>query len=341
MICRDGAGDRSRGRAREKREPRPGLELHLDLGPEKAAEARHDRQAQPQALPAVPGEIVELPKLLEDLRQLVGVDPNPGVDHVEPEAFAAPADAEQNGALQRVAERVLEQVAQDPIHHLVVGAGAKVARRKTQGETFGFRPRSILVGEVLRKLPDIDAGDQRVDHAGVELRNVENAAEQAGQAVDRRLRHRRRLENVGTARRLPLDDGQQQRQRLHRLTQIVTRRGQQLRLGQIGAFRLGFRHFQRHLGLLARADVARDDGDGDGYSMRIENWRQAQRDLDLAGGFRDRGTLEPYGLTLRQLLEYPVDIVGPLRRNSACGSFARPPRPRRSRRAARRRRSSW
>ena len=90
-------------------------------------------------------------------------------------------------------------------------------------------------------------------NAGVELRNIENAGQQAVEAVHGAIWPSRPTSAVlGISLTCPLIMLEQQGQRLHRLAQIVTGGGQEFRLGEIGAlgFRLGVgERLFRHLAL--------------------------------------------------------------------------------------------
>jgi hypothetical protein len=57
---------------------------------------------------------VELPEFFEDFRLPIGWNANACVDHVEPYAFAALAGANEHTALCSVAQRIFNQITQDP-----------------------------------------------------------------------------------------------------------------------------------------------------------------------------------------------------------------------------------
>src|SRR5205085_3952939 len=92
---------------------------NVDRVPQQFCQTLHDREAEADALAALAGRIVELMKLLEDRRKLLGRDANAGIPDLDAQFVAAPPATEQNLAFAGVLDRVGEQVA----HHLFEQAG--------------------------------------------------------------------------------------------------------------------------------------------------------------------------------------------------------------------------
>ena len=194
---------------------------------ERLGEAAHDRQAEPEA--AVDGAAAAFAlELLEDRLAAAGRNAGAGVADLDANAVAAAARAEQHAAAPRVAQRVGDEVLQDALQQQGVGADIGAARPDRQLEAAGGGDRREFLAQRRKNLFEFDDGEVRPHRAGVELRHVEQGANEvfeAGQGevdlaseaadlvVGRGLGQRRQVEPRGVERlqEIVADEGEERR----------------------------------------------------------------------------------------------------------------------------------
>ena len=135
----------------------------------------------------------------------------------------------------------------------------KTAPDDAEGKSLACRLRRVFRRQAAEQRPEVDRLHAGFDGARIEAGEVENAREQAVQLPERLLHLADGFDGGRIAGDLPLDHGQQQHQRLHRLAQVVAGGGQEIRFGAVGALGLGLGGHEFRFGLLLRADVAEED----------------------------------------------------------------------------------
>jgi hypothetical protein len=203
--------------------------------PEEVRRPPHDREAEPEALRAVALGIVDLEELLEDAGLLFRGDAEAGVDDHDPNPSAAGAGGDEHAARLGVLERVRDQVAEDALEQDRIGFDPGAARPKSQAQPprFGLGQESIR--ERLEEPRNREGEAGRLDHLGIEARDVEQAVEE----VLHRLH--RAVDVVGhlAARGLGLAVAQavdQETDGMQRLAQVVARGGEEAGLRGVGRF---------------------------------------------------------------------------------------------------------
>src|SRR5215218_9935715 len=105
--------DASRQEEHPDRGPLSGRTRRLDAATVRVDEMAHDRQTEPGASLRAGAAGVDTIEALEDARQVLRRDPDPGIRDVEPHAFVGGARAHRDASLTRVAHRVLDEVRED------------------------------------------------------------------------------------------------------------------------------------------------------------------------------------------------------------------------------------
>ena len=142
---------------------------------------------------------------------------------------AAPPAADDDAALARIADRVRDEVEQDPAEERRVALGPERRRHDAEAQPFLLGGRPELVGEPLEDRLQREGLLLRRDRAGVELRDVEQRVEQILEGGDRAVdapRERRKLRRARGLAQLADGEGE----RMHRLAEIVARGGEEPRL---------------------------------------------------------------------------------------------------------------
>jgi hypothetical protein len=205
-----------------------------------AGDPLDDGKAQPEAAVLLVGVGAEPAELLEDLALPLGRDADAGVDHLDPEPAASAPDPYQHAALARVADRVRDQVHECSREHVAIGADHRRGRYEAERQALALGQRRELGHEPAQQRPERHVVGRGPDHAGIELRDVEEGAEQPLDRLERGLgigdqRH-------GIARQLGLGQRTQEEPRcVQGLEQVVRGGGQEAGLGEVGGLgqRLG------------------------------------------------------------------------------------------------------
>ena len=120
---------------------------------EDAGDPFHDRKAQAEAAVALIRVRAKAPELLENLDLLVGRDADARIDHLDPEAVAVAAHADQDAATVRVADGIRDQVHQRAHQHVAIGADHGTGRYEAQRQALALRQRRELGDEAAQEGP--------------------------------------------------------------------------------------------------------------------------------------------------------------------------------------------
>src|SRR5262245_34146109 len=107
-----------------------------------------DRQPEARASGAAGDRIVELLKRLEQPRQVVLADPDPGVGDAQPDRVRVCDDADQHPALRGELDRVREQIQQDLLDLRAIG------RQRRQLERYVLLDLELLAARQRRRRLD-------------------------------------------------------------------------------------------------------------------------------------------------------------------------------------------
>ena len=245
---------------------------------------------QPQAMPGTvyrPGVLVA-EKRRKDVGAVVRRDTDAGIPHLASPATAAPAKGQQNAARPRIAQGVMEQIAERLAQQGCVGQGDGFPRRQMDAQRQSAVARFLAkdgrhvahdFGEVhgFGRDPHTTALDPRQIEQGIEhLGGRTHALAQVGQGIVER-----RVAVVAGDR---LD---QEAHRVHRLTQVVAGRGQEqiLVVQRLFGLLLGVPVVFRQTGpLLLQHDVLHEEGMRTGrvlkHSLKMEQ-RQRQDEIPV------------------------------------------------------------
>ena len=266
---------------------------------EKAAQALHDGEAEAEPGPARSdtGDLIEF---AEDVLPLTSRDADAGVRHLDSQPIAAAAGTDHDAAALRIAHRVGNQIEQDALQQEAIAAHPGGAGQDAQTQRF----RAGIGGEHILQLAqqriDRKRGDVGLDGAGIELGDVEQRVEQLVHRGDRRADPGDDPTPIG-AGGVGIELGDEQTKRVQRLPQVVARRRQETRLGEIGELELprALDHLalERRVGLLQLRRHAVEL-----ISQRLQ--LVAGRDVDAVieraradpGGARLQGPDRPYHL---------------------------------------------
>ena len=150
---------------------------------------------------------------------------------------AADPRRDQHGAGLGITQRVGDQIDQDPLEQDAVAQDPPPGAPHDQFQALGLGCAGEFAANALEHRGQRQWRDPLFDDPGVQARDVEQRIEQVAHGgrgpVD--LAEQLALHGAG---RLLLEGGDEHAQRMHRLAQVVTRRGQESRLGMVGAFGL-------------------------------------------------------------------------------------------------------
>src|SRR5690606_16862705 len=161
-------------------EHRPLAFYRADADPmaEHARDLFRDGQAQPQTLVPGLGGRLNAFEFLEDLFQLVLGDPHAGI----PDLYAQPVDMaatpQQNPAVLRVADRIGQEVAQNPCQQLDIAVHHALATGKTKLQLLAGAYLPVLIGQIIQQLGNVEGADIRPDNPGIQLGNIHQRTEQ-------------------------------------------------------------------------------------------------------------------------------------------------------------------
>ena len=196
---------------------------------EQPRDAVDDRESEPQALRPVAFRAARLIELLEDPRLVGRGDADAGVGDDDLGLAAVPPAADDDAALARIADRVRDEVEQAATEQGRVALGPERRRHDAEAQPLLFGGRPELVGETLEQGLQREGAPLGLNRAGVELRDVEQRVEQILEGGDRAVDAPRERRELRRARGLAqLADGEGER--MHRLAEIVARRGEEPRL---------------------------------------------------------------------------------------------------------------
>ena len=288
----------------EHRAP-PRCRHHLELVAHQQHQPLDDGQAHAEAARAVAAGVADLVELVEHLGQLLFGDADAGVPHLDADGTGPCAGHDHDAAFLRVADGVVDQVAQHALqqvrvahHDLAAGLEAHA-----QAQLFG------LAGAVHVQHAEQVADGKRLqvglDHAGVELGDVEHRGERLLQRVDGadHVLHQRLQRRVDEAL---FQRGGEEAQRVHRLAQVVAGGGEEAALLAVGLFDqkhlLAQRAHQRvvvelGLQLLHQQAVpgAGEEGTGheEGRGQRCDGERERRAEVEHVGRQRAQQRQQP------------------------------------------------
>ncbi|MND83451.1 hypothetical protein D3C80_753150 [compost metagenome] len=139
---------------------------------EDAGDLFHDRQAQAQATVLVRALHIAASELLEHFFQVLFGDTDPAVPYLDPQAATLAPAAQHHAAAAGVANRIAEQVAQDPRQQLNVTAHHGGTAHEMQLKPFAARHLGVFGSEVVHQFAQGERGDISLDHAGIKLGNI-------------------------------------------------------------------------------------------------------------------------------------------------------------------------
>ncbi len=149
-----------------------------DAMAEHAGDLVDDGQTQTEAAILIRSHALAALELLKDFLELVRGDAHAGIPDLDGQALPTPAAAQKHASLGRVANGVGQQVAQDARQQLDIAAHERRARNEIKLQLFGTGNLAKLHGQILEQLADGERRDIRFDHAGIQLGNIDQCAEQ-------------------------------------------------------------------------------------------------------------------------------------------------------------------
>ncbi len=175
---------------------------------------------------------------------MLGRDARARVDHVQRHLAVLAARADEHAAALRVAQRIGDQVLQDPLQQRGVRVNGERRRHDVQAEAARRRMRRELRRQPREQRRQRDAPAFGGERVRLEARQVQQLRElrleRRGGALD--AGNQRREFRRAPARR---QRRREQRQRMQRLAQVVARRSEQLALRAVGRFRRCTRALRR------------------------------------------------------------------------------------------------
>src|SRR4051812_4006516 len=210
-------------------------------------------------------------KFLEDPLQMVGRNADAGILNVDAQPVLDPAAGDPDVPALGVAQRILDQVAEQAPEQGPVAAHRLGAGLDLPGQPLAGRERSVTGGDLVDQRVDRELGNVRLHHPRVQLRDIEQAVHQCLKGVESALQVRQRL-LTSWAVNVALEHAGKQDEGLKGLAQVMTGRSQELRLRQVGALRLLHGAAQRLLRRLPLGDVAGDLSEADQSAGLVPDW---------------------------------------------------------------------
>ena len=197
----------------------------------------------------------------------IGRDTGTGIQDMDPESAGDPAAADQDAAMCRVAQRVLDQVAQDALQQGRIAVDPARAADDPQADPLAFGALGVFGTQPADQAIGREHGRPGRDGAGVQPGNIEQPVQKALQGIGRLIDAAGQRQHGMAAQALG-QGGAQEQQRLDRLSQIMAGGGQEPGFGQGRLFGLGAGGggfvaggLQGGVGFPPRAHVAHETGE--------------------------------------------------------------------------------
>ena len=202
--------------------PRQGGKFYLVA--EQIAQTPDDGQPEAQAALAAALRIADLVELVKHMLAFGLGDADAAVDYFEHDMVAAAAAAHHHPAALGIAQGIAYQVAQDALEQHRIGAHIAGAMAHRQAQALFGRFGNEIMAQPRQHPFDRHVVDVRLDHAGVDLGDVEDFVEQLLQRLGRGVDAGHHVHRLGVAH-LGGKRGGEQAQRMQRLAQVVAGRG--------------------------------------------------------------------------------------------------------------------
>ncbi len=143
------------------------------------------------------------------------------------------ANAKQDPAVAGVANGVGEEIPENPRQQLGIGLDNRGAGNKVQLQPLGHGHLPEFPCDIVEQVPKIKGGDIRFDHAGIELGNINQGAEQVFNVIQRGTDRPNQAFSLGSERLFQQSTGKQPCC-IQRLQQVVADRSEELGFREIG-----------------------------------------------------------------------------------------------------------
>ena len=305
-----------------------GHRLDFDGVAEDAADTLDDRQAEAETAGDL-GALIEPLELLEDHLLLALGDAEAGVEHLDREAAAMVADADEDAAFRRVLDRVGDEVLDEAAQQTAVGAHPQGRGHDAEIEVAVAGDRLELDAQLLEDVVDAEDGELGLERPGVEAGDVEQRPEDLLDRIERLVD----VDGVGGERAvlgLLHQRGGVEAGGVERLQDVVAGGGEELGLADVGVVGLGLGARQlgveagQFLGALAhpalqslvgarqrlgRADAFGDVGPG-GDDAAVRHRRGAHFDHRIGGGEALVVGLHPPHQAVDAVLDDALGVAG-------------------------------
>ena len=212
------------------------LGINMHRVPEQHGEPTNDRKPQAHTLATMARRVVDLIELLEDALALAHWDANTRVPDLEHQASGVTACSDDHAFTRGVADRIRGEIRQDPLQQQRIAVDPCACGDDREAQTLRRRKRTELAVQPLEHRCKRKCRAFGRDRPCIELGDVHQGAEQAFERFDRGVDAADEITHLHVLRTCR-ECGREQAHRVQRLTQIVARRRQKLRLAPVG--RLG------------------------------------------------------------------------------------------------------
>ncbi|MNQ86193.1 hypothetical protein D3C85_1013800 [compost metagenome] len=209
----------------------------MNAMPEDAGNLLDNRQAQAQAAILIGSLHITALELLENLLQAMLGNAHAAVPDFDRQALMMPPATEHHATTVGIADRIAQQVAQNPGEQLDVTAHQRRTADEVQLQAFTARHLGVFGGQVVQQFTEGERRNVGLDHPRIELGNIHQGAEQVLH-VFQGIAHVAH-QNFAGHRLAPLQQGTgKQPSGIQRLQQVMADGGEELGLRQVGL--LGF-----------------------------------------------------------------------------------------------------
>ena len=226
---------------------------HADMGVQDAAQALDDREPEAHAGRVLFAQ-VESMKFFENVGKLVARDPGSRIPDLNAQYAAARAATNQDAAALGIAQRVTQEISQDPFDQMQVRAHHGAARNDAKTKMALFGSPSVFVGETLEQRIDRNVRDFGNEGSGIDAGHLEQRCEQAFRGFERLIDAFEHRSTLGLEAPFAKCVDEQTRG-TERLQEIVAGGGQKFGLAQIRALGLNLQLLERLFDAAAFLDL--------------------------------------------------------------------------------------
>ncbi len=148
-----------------KHEPRPGLVADLDHMPKLIGQPLDDGEAEAKPAGIFLNAAGTAEEVLPDQAEFIGGDAASRIVYLDPEPIALPPAPDHDAALDRVAERIGNQILQNSVEQGRIGADTGRTRMQDETQALPLRHRVEFGGEADQRCVDVMVLQRRLDPA--------------------------------------------------------------------------------------------------------------------------------------------------------------------------------